>query len=184
VTATLDAAEREALLALARAAIEQELFGGDVLERARRALPPSPALDAARGAFVTLKTSELRGCIGHLESDRPLRETIERCAVASAFEDPRFEPLSPAEWPRTKVSISALTIPRPVEGPAGIEIGRHGVVLESGSRRAVFLPQVAPEQGWDVPTLLSHLARKAGLPGDAWRDGRLLVFEAEVFGAE
>jgi AmmeMemoRadiSam system protein A len=184
LTATLGAAEREALLALARAAIEQRLFGGDLLEPARRALPSTSALDAPRGVFVTLKTSDLRGCIGHLENDRPLREAVERCAVASAFEDPRFDPLSPGEWPRIRLSISALTVPVAIDGPGQVEIGRHGVVLEKGSRRAVFLPQVAPEQGWDVATLLGQLARKAGLPPDGWRDGRLSVFEAEVFGEE
>jgi len=46
----------------------------------------------------------------------------------------------------------------------------------------VFLPQVATEQGWDLATTLTHLCRKAGLPGDAWREGaHLRVFEAEVF---
>jgi AmmeMemoRadiSam system protein A len=184
VSASLGAAEREALLSLAKAAIEQRLFGGDVLERARRAMPPSAALEAPRGVFVTLKTSDLRGCIGHLEGNRPLRENVERCAVASAFDDPRFDPLDAAEWSRVRLSISALTVPFRVEGSEAIEIGRHGVVLEKGGRRAVFLPQVAREQGWDVPTLLAQLARKAGLPPDGWRDARLSVFEAEVFGED
>jgi AMMECR1 domain-containing protein len=54
--------------------------------------------------------------------------------------------------------------------------------LEKNGRHAVFLPQVAPEQGWDLATTLAHLCRKAGLPNDAWRQGaRLHVFEAEVF---
>ena len=62
-------------------------------------------------------------------------------------------------------------------------IGRHGMVLELGNRSAVFLPQVAPEQGWDLPATLTQLARKAGLPADAWRDPRakFTVFEAIVF---
>ncbi len=42
-------------------------------------------------------------------------------------------------------------------------------ILRRGSRSAVFLPQVATEQGWDLETTLSHLARKAGLPTDGWR---------------
>lgn len=69
-----------------------------------------------------------------------------------------------------------------VEGPAAIEVGRHGILLAKQGRQAVFLPQVAPEQGWDLPTTLSQLCRKAGLPTDAWREGaRFHVFEAEVF---
>ena len=57
------------------------------------------------------------------------------------------------------------------------------MVLHKGGAGAVFLPQVATEQGWDRDTLLTHLAQKAGLAPDAWRDGaQFEVFEAEVFG--
>ena len=61
-------------------------------------------------------------------------------------------------------------------------LGRDGMTLEKDGRFAVFLPQVAPEQGWDLPTTLSALSRKAGLPADAWREGaRFETFRAEVF---
>ena len=56
------------------------------------------------------------------------------------------------------------------------------VMLEKDGRFAVFLPQVAPEQGWDLATTLEALSRKAGLPADAWREGaRFETFRAEVF---
>jgi AMMECR1 domain-containing protein len=55
-------------------------------------------------------------------------------------------------------------------------------VLSKGRHRAVFLPQVAVEQGWDRDTMLDHLARKAGLPTDGWREGATFeVFTAQVF---
>ena len=63
-----------------------------------------------------------------------------------------------------------------------IEPGRDGVLLEKGPRKAVFLPQVATEQGWGRRELLEHLALKAGLPRDGWRDASFSVFRAEVFG--
>jgi len=58
--------------------------------------------------------------------------------------------------------------------------------LTQGSHKAVFLPQVAPEQGWDLAETLRHLSLKAGLSGDAWRDPgtEFLVFTAEVFQEE
>jgi AMMECR1 domain-containing protein len=75
-----------------------------------------------------------------------------------------------------------LTSLVPVAGPEEIVIGRHGIVLSKGGRKSVFLPQVAPEQGWDRETTLTHLALKAGLGPDAWREGcEFLVFEADVF---
>ena len=52
-------------------------------------------------------------------------------------------------------------------------------------RRAVFLPQVATEQGWGRDTFLDRLCGKAGLPAGCWREGaRLSVFTAQVFGEE
>ena len=62
-------------------------------------------------------------------------------------------------------------------------LGKHGIVIEKGGRTAVFLPQVPGEQGWDLPTTLSHLSTKAGLSPDAWKEGAsFTVFEAIVFG--
>jgi AMMECR1 domain-containing protein len=56
-------------------------------------------------------------------------------------------------------------------------------VLNKNGHSAVFLPQVAPEQGWDVNQMLTQLSRKAGLPADAWKEGaNFLVFQADVFG--
>ena len=75
---------------------------------------------------------------------------------------------------------------RRVAGPQAIVVGRHGVVLERDGRSAVFLPQVAPEQGWDREAYLEGLCFKAGIPAGAWRgpDVSLSAFEAEVWAEE
>lgn len=142
----------------------------------------SGALREPRGAFVTLTASgHLRGCIGSIVSDEPLAETVVASAASAAVADPRFPAVRPDEVASLMIEVSALTPPRAVAGPDGIEIGRHGILLSRGPHRAVFLPQVASEQGWDLPTTLAHLARKAGLSPDAWRAGcRFEVFEAEI----
>ena len=50
-------------------------------------------------------------------------------------------------------------------------------------RRGLLLPQVASEMGWGSGQMLDAVCRKAGLPGDAWRDRetRLSVFESRCF---
>ena len=69
--------------------------------------------------------------------------------------------------------------------PDKIRIGIDGIVLNKDGRSAVFLPQVAPEQGWDLSQTLTNLSLKAGLAGDAWKKGAsFLVFQAVVFGEE
>jgi AMMECR1 domain-containing protein len=83
-----------------------------------------------------------------------------------------------------EIEISVLTPMVPVPGPDAIVPGRDGVVLRAGGRSAVFLPQVATEQGWGRTELLDNLALKAGLPAGAWRgkDASFLTFQADVFG--
>jgi uncharacterized protein len=173
-------ARRQALLAIARAAVEDA-----VSKRAARAaalVDPPPA----SGVFVTLKRpGELRGCIGTLECRRPLVEEIARVAASAAREDPRFPPVTPAELTDLHVEISVLGPLEKIDpaDPEAIEIGRHGLVVERGSRRGLLLPQVAPEWGWDREEFLAHTCRKAVLPMDAWRRGAdIYRFAADVFG--
>jgi AMMECR1 domain-containing protein len=63
-----------------------------------------------------------------------------------------------------------------------IVVGRDGVALDCDGRWALFLPEVATEQGWNRVQLLEQLARKAGLPARAWRRARLSTFQSERFG--
>lgn len=179
-TGDLSSADRKLLLAHARETIRRRLAGETVL----LSPPCGPGLKVKRGAFVTLKEDgDLRGCIGHLAEDTPLIEVVGQMALQAAFQDPRFPPLRREELPRCALEISVLTPMQPVPGPSAIVVGRDGVVLRKQGRSAVFLPQVATEQGWDREQLLTQLARKAGLPPDAWRGGaEFLTFQAEVFG--
>ncbi len=128
------------------------------------------------------KDGDLRGCIGLIISDRPVAEVVREMAVAAALEDPRFPAVRASELPSIEIEISVLTEPEPITGPDEIVIGRDGVILTKRGRRAVFLPQVAPEQGWDVPTMLTHLALKAGLRPHDWQEGATFeTFRAQIF---
>jgi len=180
----LTAEDRASLLRLARGTIERYLNDRTVPEPRDLGLRVTPGMRTIAGAFVTLhEDGDLRGCIGEIEPERELYRAVRDHALNAAFKDPRFPPLRAAELPRVVVEISALTPPVEAGSWRDIEIGRHGVVLSKAGRRAVFLPLVAPEQGWDVETMLGYLAQKAGLPRDAWREGaRFEVFEAVVFG--
>jgi AMMECR1 domain-containing protein len=69
-----------------------------------------------------------------------------------------------------------------VDAAESIILGRDGVSLECDGREALFLPEVAGEHGWTLLELLEQLARKAGLPAEAWRRARLSTFRSERFG--
>ncbi|MDO8945336.1 MAG: AmmeMemoRadiSam system protein A, partial [Desulfobacterales bacterium] len=177
---TLSATDKKALLAFARETISRYLTAQMV------PLPRgfSPAALEPRGVFVTLKKrGNLRGCIGRMTPDRPLAALVGAMALQAAFEDPRFSPVTMKELPDLEIEISVLTPMQPVSGPGAIVVGRDGVLLQKGKRSAVFLPQVAPEQGWGRDEMLDHLAMKAGLPAGAWREGaQFSTFQALVFG--
>jgi hypothetical protein len=182
----LSAADKKALLKLARGMIEHQLKTGKRAKPEDLGVAITPAMRKVMGVFVTLhENGDLRGCIGEIFPRRPLVEAVMEQALNAAFEDPRFSPVVAAELPKIHVEISALTPPAPVNSWRDIVIGKHGMVLTKNGRSAVFLPQVAPEQGWDIATTLTHLSLKAGLPSHAWKEGaEYLVFEAIVFHEE
>lgn len=155
-----------------------------IAARLRNSAPPavqdvSEALKHPAGVFVTLYCNgTLRGCVGTLGNSEALHHAVARLAVAAAFEDYRFPPVCEEELDELTIEISVLSPPREIATPDEIELGRHGLILTRDGNRAVFLPKVASEQGWDRMTLLEQLCRKAGLPTDAWRwEGtKLFVF--------
>ncbi len=177
--------EKAELLKRARHAAARALG----LPEGRRDLPPAEGRLAEPGAaFVTWKKDgRLRGCIGSVEPWRPLAEDVEKNAVAALLRDPRFAPAQPRDLPKLSIDLSVMTPLEEVTDPlTEVVIGIHGVVAQKGQRSGLLLPQVAPEWGWDVPTLLEQVCLKAGLPGDAWKAGSppatIYRFSAEVFG--
>jgi AmmeMemoRadiSam system protein A len=186
----LNATQGAEAVALARAALESYLLHDGSLAEWYAAATEREALRADAGAFVTLNhrnvkagsPGRLRACMGVIEARQPLTEAVVQASVWAA-QDPRFPRLKAGELDGLEVEVSVLSPASPVAGPMEIEVGIHGVILEKGRHRALFLPQVAPEQGWDRRTMLEHLAEKAGLPADGWRSGAdFEVFTAQVFG--
>jgi AmmeMemoRadiSam system protein A len=172
--------EKRELLVIARDAIE-------TLVR-RRGRSPTRSVVHQRlsqqcGAFVTLRLDhQLRGCIGYIESARPLSEVVEEVAGKAATEDPRFQPLSVFELDQIDIEISILSPLIRISSINEIVIGVHGVVLELGGMRGLLLPQVAVEHQLERETFLNAVAKKAGLGTYAWKDpnAKVYVFTAEV----
>ena len=139
-----------------------------------------PELQKMRASFVTLmQRGELRGCIGTLEAHRALGVDVRANAVAAAFRDPRFAPLTAGEFTATAIEVSVLGRSEPLptvderDALARLRPGVDGVILACGHRRATFLPQVW-EQLPDPREFLAALKRKAGLSDDFW-DARVTL---------
>jgi AmmeMemoRadiSam system protein A len=157
-------------------------FGWEILIESK---PESVTLMEMRGVFVTLRYQDkLRGCLGDIETDHPLYLSIQVLTVAAATRDPRFNPVNSNELGEIEIEISILTKPKKITDWRQITLGKHGVIVEKGGRKGVFLPQVAEEGKFTLEEFLSLLcSQKAGLPDDAYLDPttNLYTFEAEHF---
>jgi uncharacterized protein len=140
---------------------------------------PSPLheLTTRAACFVSLHTSDgsLRGCIGTLEPRKPsLYEEIKTNAIAAAFNDPRFPPLAEEEVEGLEISVDILRRPEPVMSEDELDPDIYGVIVESGYKRGVLLP--------DIPSIttveeqLRVAKKKAGiLPGEKVKLYRFMV---------
>ncbi len=171
--------EKRSLLEYARNSIQQRFAKKCGAELLTPLL--SPGLQQQCGTFVTLTDAKgvLRGCIGTVMPRESLYVAVRDNAQSAAFNDRRFAPLSLIELKDLKVEISLLSVPRETSQEK-VTLG-DGVIFEKDGQSALFLPEVALEQGWDLLTMFSQLAKKAGLSSSAWKDAKakFKVFRTE-----
>ena len=137
--------------------------------------PDAPDLARVAAAFVTLHRPDgaLQGCIGTIEPRGRLIDTVADCARSAAFRDPRGVHLTRADVADLFVEVSVLSPTEEIrftDEPSArraLRVGVDGVVLEHGSHRGTFLPQMWPRLG-DAANFLDELKRKAGLPKNFW----------------
>jgi AmmeMemoRadiSam system protein A len=185
-THVLNAQEKNSLLRYARDTLMQAFDHTVDSELIKPIL--TPALQESHGVFVTLYTKQkseksLRGCVGLVTGNQPIYQSVAQMALAAAFHDTRFAPLSRDELDTVQIEISILMPPRSVPSYKDIILNKHGIILTQGHASALFLPKVPQEFGFDMAQTLTALSQKADLPADAWRDPKTTfkVFEAIDF---
>jgi uncharacterized protein len=141
------------------------------------------------GCFVSIHehaSKRLRGCVGRLESDLPLRELVPQLSK-SVLRDSRFENyrVEPRDLNDLEVELTLLSPLRNVDGPLDFDLSNDGIVLDVGEAGGCFLPQVARETGWSKEQLLTRLCtEKLGMPQDVWKlpNAVLRKFTVEIVG--
>ena len=113
------------------------------------------------GVFVSIhKEGKLRGCIGTF---LPTRENIAReiisNAVSAAARDPRFNPIAPEELKWLEIKVDVLSAPERIQSTAELDVRRYGVIVSSGSRRGLLLPDL---DGVDTVEEQVSIARQKG----------------------
>ena len=134
------------------------------------------------GVFVTLNkpdeqgNKKLRGCIGFPTPIYSLVQATIEAAKSAAVSDPRFPAVEIEEMKEILIEVTILTPPKlmevkdPKEYLKKIKIGRDGLIVKSGGRSGLLLPQVPVEWNWTVEEFLEHTCGKAWLSGNCWKD--------------
>jgi AmmeMemoRadiSam system protein B/AmmeMemoRadiSam system protein A len=173
-SAELDANTRDLLMKLAREVVRRGAYNPGQPINVNFQGPIPRILRAQRATFLTIKIGDrLRGCRGSLAPHRPLVNDVVDNARKSAFDDPRFPPLTPAELEQINIHISILSTPRRIRCDTEAELARalrpdiDGLIIRDGKHQAIFLPSVW-EGIHDPLSFIRHLKHKAGLPPDHW----------------
>ena len=153
--------KEDAYVRLARETVEQY-----VRFREKPAVPeglPAEMTERRAGVFVSIhKEGRLRGCIGTILPVRGcIAEEITDNAVSAATRDPRFDPIRPEELDKLEINVDVLTEPERIDSKDQLDVKRYGVIVSSGNRRGLLLPDL---DGVDtVDEQVSIAMRKGGI---------------------
>jgi AmmeMemoRadiSam system protein A len=150
------------LVKLAKDTIELYIREGKVLQVREEDF--APEMKEQAGVFVSLKVQGvLRGCIGTFQpTECDVAHEVVRNAISAATQDPRFQVVRSNELDTLEYSVDVLTPPQRVHDSHELDPRRYGVIVRSGGRRGLLLPDL---EGVDtVDYQISIAMQKAGIP--------------------
>lgn len=148
------------LVRFAKEAVEQYVLSGKMIS------PPDdlkPEMAEKAGVFVSIKKKgELRGCIGtfHPTMENVASEIIQN-AISAATQDPRFPPVDASELDFLEYSVDILSGPERVTSKSDLDPKRYGVIVKSGDRKGLLLPDLEGVNTTDEQ--ISIASMKAGI---------------------
>ncbi|MBA1336367.1 MAG: hypothetical protein HPY66_2802 [Firmicutes bacterium] len=146
---------------LARKALETYITEGRVIG-VPEGLPPEMTQRKA-GVFVSIKKNgKLRGCIGTISAATgSISEEIIHNAISAGTKDPRFYQVEDEELNELVYSVDVLAEPEPVDTIEQLDAKRYGVIVKSGRRSGLLLPDL---EGVETPEDQVRIAlQKAGI---------------------
>lgn len=177
----LNQQEQKELLRICKQSIEEYIKNNNTIDFQI----DNKNLNKPMGAFVSIYNQKnLRGCIGMIETNKPLWKTVHNMSIAAATEDHRFSAITEEELPKLKYEINVLSVPQKINNWQDIILGEHGVIIKKDFNSGVFLPGVATDTGWTKEEFLSQLCyQKAGLPPNAYKDDpdiEIYIFTTQI----
>ncbi|MTI67324.1 MAG: AmmeMemoRadiSam system protein A [Firmicutes bacterium] len=124
---------------------------------------PEEMIEKKAGTFVSIKKNgNLRGCIGTiLPTKKNIANEIIDNAIKAGTEDPRFYSIQENELKNLVYSVDILGKPEKVNSIDDLDINRYGVIVTSGRKRGLLLPNL--EGVNSVKEQLNIVLRKANI---------------------
>jgi len=146
------------IVELAKEAVEAYIKTGKRLAAPKKL---TPEMQQKAGVFVSIhKHGDLRGCIGTFEPyENNVAQEVIANAISSSTRDPRFEPVAVEELKALDYSVDILTSPEPVKDESQLDPKKYGVIVESGWRRGLLLPDL---DGVDTAAYQIEICRQKG----------------------
>ena len=124
---------------------------------------PKELIENRSAVFVSLhKHGDLRGCIGTIV---PTKESVAKeiisNAISAATRDNRFDPVSEDELDDLVINVDVLTIPENIDSKEELDPKRYGVIVTSGYKRGLLLPDLEGIDTVDEQIAISK--RKGGI---------------------
>jgi AmmeMemoRadiSam system protein A len=128
---------------------------------------PSGLTGRRAGVFVSIhEFDQLRGCIGTTKATQAnIGKEIVANAIASASQDPRFDPIEEKEIPYLKISVDVLGDPEPVGSMAELNPRKYGLIVENDGKRGLLLPDLPNVETADEQVAICK--KKAGIAPEA-----------------
>jgi AmmeMemoRadiSam system protein A len=151
------------LAELAQKSVEEFIRHGRAIQLSG---PLSPDMRDKAGVFVCIKKDgQLRGCVGtFMPCYENIAEETSRNAISAAVRDPRFPPVVEEELGHLQYSVDVLSAPEKVKDLKELDPKEYGVIVTSGQRRGLLLPDLAGVDSVEEQLRITRM--KAGILPD------------------
>jgi uncharacterized protein (TIGR00296 family) len=179
----------EQMVRAARAAIELQLRSPRLTTG--MLIESLAGISSPNGVFVTIfhyPTRAIRGRMGIYGTGKTMGELVVEAALGAAFMDPHVIPVSLSESSHMTVEVEILSAFEDIRSSGKgkmikVKMGRDGLGIRYGIKRAVLLPSYPSEHNLDKKGFFEAACREIGIQKDLWKQPkvRLSRFETQAF---
>ncbi|XGI84013.1 TIGR00296 family protein [Halorutilales archaeon Cl-col2-1] len=146
------------------------------------------------GVLIKLSSTRgrgsVRGSAGSYHRDKQFSEAIIDAVIEASEPSSGTSEIEESELGSIEITLCALDSIDEVDNPrAEVEVGRHGLIVETSDESGWMLPTMPVEHGWSSAEFLDRVCCKAGscnngqMGRGSWKEDsvNVYIFEGRVF---